>query len=758
METDQKIGHKNRDCLGSYQANKKTFDQNSSQELQNAVESYLDSLSKDQEEISDPKIKKQQKHLQELLDSYKKLCSKLDQQVERDEKGANFKPFDVNPTQPEIYALLHPELYKDVREEEKNRLISKFSTKRIFSDAERVIPPVITPSYSISDIRQKEKERFIRLIASAPARFHNTIDGTPRLKSRKFVPYTPQYTENIRESEKERLARIFATSAAFLKRPNLQKRIIGRNLLKNFNSDVCDGSQTKLDAVDKKQDKQTPKLNGQAKNEMVRTGEYSPLNRNFHARGRTVLGVGEHDEQKRMLDAERHCEYVNYMEKVNQNKIDKAVMVKEREASTRVSSAATQTDDSIVEDDHQDDHVQTLQASPEKDPVAVFSPRQKLISDLYGTPYFSQPRPSSSLRILQEHRRKQVEYAEALRQQIEEKKKIVDEQKQREREDEEMIDKMVQEQSRRQELEYVKEQNQKLDWIQQRQAQEEVLRRKLLEMSLEAKELKRQEKLRRIQGERRVTVAPPKQTQQNAAQRQYSHRPLVSNKPTAQEEADKDLREFDERPVMPVKKLNAKSLPEKLPKPGWDEIPEKYTENLQGVDLLREYRSQKERMQLPPQVDRASAHPLIVEHRNSSQDNLQAQEEGYVPSVISDETRRSKSVTSYRRQAEELLSAPLEPMIKLPTPSERFSSERSPVSPTLMEGRPPSPVLPAVRSESVLKHNSKILDDKWQVPPSRGLELERTVNHENILSQLGAFRRQLAREHQRLEKRLEQRS
>jgi hypothetical protein len=65
---------------------------------------------------------------------------------------------------------------------------------------------------NLYDLRQVEKERFARLVASAPSRLEQ-VSGSVGEKVRRAAAINPPSThQDIRQKEKERLAAIFATS------------------------------------------------------------------------------------------------------------------------------------------------------------------------------------------------------------------------------------------------------------------------------------------------------------------------------------------------------------------------------------------------------------------------------------------------------------------------------------------------------------------------------------------------------------------
>uniref|UniRef100_A0A0K8STL4 Uncharacterized protein n=2 Tax=Lygus hesperus TaxID=30085 RepID=A0A0K8STL4_LYGHE len=703
------------------------------------IEKYLDNLTSKDSEFIDPRLKRERQKLQDLLTSYKKLSEQLDRKcAEASKEGIRVPSKEILARRAEIYALLHPELYKNRREEEKKRLIEKLSSRRHFSEVDKVCPRDFTPIHSVSDKRQQEKDRFCKLVASAPSRFHNVLgEPTQRFKRLTRPPASPPCLVDVRETEKDRLARIFATSAAFIRDPNLKRKILEKYKETNRRSQantpdssyppitqraepgMCQSAQHQHSGQENTVSQVTSDLH-----EMVRIGEYSPLNKySSPSQGRTVLGIGEHDEKKKQLSEERRYDYLNHREKENHVKVDKAVMVSTPNGRRSVSSASTQTDDPQPEVESPVQAISPSKMSSPRDFVDS-SPREKLLSDLYGY------RANSDL--AQEEKIKRIAYAQALQEQIKEKKRLEEERKQREREEEELEERRYREQAVRIQKEYDHERNLKLDFVIQRQAQEEMLRKRLAEMNLEAKDLKRRERLSRLSNERR----------DHSPEGSVSNLPNLASAYSALQAHENGGRLLDRELTGAT---SASVLPEQLPEGDFEEDWSKITQ-LEGVDLLREHRSQKERLQLPPVVDPTTK---VSIERRKSRSSEKPQPNGYIPSSVNDTMRRTQN---YRQQAEAILRAPLDEEIHHSDAT--GAAQRSAVSlPAPQRSR--SPVLPAVRTGSMLKRNSRILDDKWKIPQEGSHDLGRTlVDKENVLTQLGAFRRQLAQEHHKLEERI----
>ncbi|CAB0019364.1 unnamed protein product [Nesidiocoris tenuis] len=382
-------------------------------------------------------------------------------------------------------------------------------------------------------------------------------------------------------------------------------------------------------------------------------------------------------------------------------------MVSPTDGRRSVSSASTQTDDSLPD-------IST--------PIQPSKPTQPSV------------KPAPAYRFMdispREEKSKRIAYAQALKEQIEEKKRLEDEKRRREKEEEELEERRYREQAQRMQKEYDCEQNLKLDMViqvtlkiqyllsilknfqsnienftrisSQRQAQEELLRPRLAETDEEVKELKMRERLNRLRNGTDVNANAGRGVSIANLAAAHANRQHLQINGRAMDEA-----------LASVPSVNV--LPEQDVEPAWDQDWSKYMQ-LEGVDLLREHRSQKERLQLPPVVDTASK---LEQKTRWSREKSPVENGGYLPSSSGDAVRRTQA---YREQAEAILRAPLDEEIISINPQEqrsapqlpqRADTKRSAVS-LPPPNRPKSPVLPALRTESRLRRNSKILDEKWQ--------------------------------------------
>ncbi|KAL1116407.1 hypothetical protein AAG570_004881 [Ranatra chinensis] len=623
---------------------------------------------------------------------------------------------------PEIYAILHPELYVDVRECEKEKLVANFA-RRNFGELSRAPNRDsvaryrhTVPTWNLYDLRQKEKERFARIVASAvPALLHNIPPPTaapPR--SRRSLPsdrLLDRRVEDIRDKEKERLARIFASTLPPKRGPSRQRR--------NTTSEVPPGCGVGRQANGKPPEAEQFSLPGL--DQMVRSGEYSSLKNGDSANSpgggdtRHLLGFGDHDERRKLSLDKRKKEYREYLTQAKQeaarSKMDSAdsttargnggVSRVHRDVEVDSSpprtccSASTQTDPEDFHEDlpspggSQSDNQVAKSSSSEASPVSpttvqhsVFaSPREKLISDLHGVANFFSAEDERSVPMAEELRLKQTAYAEALKAQILEKRRLEAERKKRDQEEEEAIEKKAREQQERLAMEYQREQAQRVDWIQQKAAQEEMLRQRLVEMQLETQQLKREERNKKRSLNSNIGTVNELDTTERTA-RQHNSK-LIHNSVSA------------------------------APGPGGDS--HHYLGSHPGTSVGGRITAcifEKNRGgSLSPGLERLTRTPLV---------------EADTQNILSDK---------YLPRSENKLS--------------------------MASPRPTSPILPALRTESLLKKNTQLLVNKWTVPPGVGVAPSPVADDgvmrpgDTVLTQLGAFRRQLQLEHARMSRRLQ---
>lgn len=168
------------------------------------IREYLSSVQRELESNRNPRLLSERSALRELLESYEKL-----RRTYRREKELRRNKSDVKiPELSEIYSVLYPDLYENLRDAEKNRS-SGPSIKR--NGASKACVPR-TYRVDLQDTRQKEKDRFVRLVSSAPSAFHR---GPPKVADRKVRPVQvsklERRREDSREKEKDRLAKIFSS-------------------------------------------------------------------------------------------------------------------------------------------------------------------------------------------------------------------------------------------------------------------------------------------------------------------------------------------------------------------------------------------------------------------------------------------------------------------------------------------------------------------------------------------------------------------
>lgn len=678
--------------------------------------------------ITDPKLKREKQKLNELLESYKKLIDRLGSKFENNEvKEENEKKCYKAP---EIYAILHPELYKNPREEEKRKLINKFA-KRQFYEIDKIVPATYrTPPNNLSDARQEEEERLINILSSCPARFLNSYDTPVSTKKvRRIHSYSlpRDSVVNQREAEKERLSKILATSATYYRRNLDKNKTTGRrsylDIIAEKNAKQSNGTyiqklrdnsphhaSTSKDTVDV----------GRAK-DMVRVGEYSPLT--SKERSRTLFGYGEHEDRRNQLLAERRKEYKQYLSNIPKEtveKVDKALSTKDdnteeienTQKRSRCQSISTQTEDSFVIDRHEEaiSHEtrspflnNEIQTSPQ---VYYLSPREKLMSDLHGVSRCFPGAASKNDKSIdnQDIRLRQAAYARALQEQIEEKKRLEEERRRKERQEDELIEQKIRMEQEKLQSEVSNEQKKKQDWLAQRQSQEEILSRKMLEMKFEAQELRKKQRTKRQSPESTREIREP-----------FMNAPLTTSSEPSHYRDIKPQTTLSE----PVRSRDLQENKMRIPK-----LPENRFSIIDRAPLLEADRQNVLcTSSLSPNPPKERSRPMM----NPVYD---------VESKIRD-----------RERADELLRAPLDFRIDKPLSPANTGSKTN--------GRAPSPPIPALRTRDIINNNTKVLEQKWKVP-GLGKELNRTqTNSDNILTQLGAFRRQLQQEHMKLEARLQ---
>ncbi|XP_014278523.1 calponin homology domain-containing protein DDB_G0272472 isoform X2 [Halyomorpha halys] len=703
--------------------------ENGTEDLSVKTQQFLDS--DELTVITDPKLKREKQKLNELLESYKKLIDRLGSKFENNEvKQDHEKKLHKIP---EIYAILHPELYKNPREEEKKKLINKFA-KRQFYDVDKIIPSTFrTPPVNLNDARQEEKERLIKILSSCPARFLNSYDTPVSLKKvRRSESYSlPRDTFiNQREAEKERLSKILATSATYY-RKNLDKnKSTGRrsylDIIAEKNTKQSCGS-----SIQKLRDNSAPRAStskdtvdvGRAEN-MVRLGEYSPLT--SKERSRTLFGYGEHEDRRNQLLAERRKEYKQYLSNVPKEaieKVDKALSTKDDDTDeieniqkrSRCQSISTQTEDSLDINRHEgatSHEIRSpivnseIQTSPQ---VYYLSPREKLMSDLHGVSRCFPGAASKNDKSIdnQDVRLRQAAYARALQEQIDEKKRLEEERRRKEREEDELIEQKIRMDQEKMQSEVSNEQKKKQDWMAQRQSQEEILSRKMLEMKFEAQELRKKQRTKKQSPESvREIREPPVNIPMTTSSEPSQYRNVKPQ--TTLSEPLRSSRDLQENKIrIPKLPENRFSLIDRAPL----------------LDADRQNVLSSCGLSLSPNPPKERSRPMMAPVYD-------------IESKIRD-----------RERAEELLRAPLDFRIDKPLSPTNTNGKTN--------GRASSPPIPALRTRDIINNNTKVLEQKWKVP-GQGKELNRTqANSDNILTQLGAFRRQLQQEHMKLEARLQ---
>jgi hypothetical protein len=104
------------------------------------IERYLEGVKGVIEESKDPHLKREEKKLIDLLDSFNNLKLKF--------QRTSVPRADLEKVS-EIYAILHPEIYADIREKEKVKLGDKLSRTTLL-DLSKGTTPRLVVSFLIS--------------------------------------------------------------------------------------------------------------------------------------------------------------------------------------------------------------------------------------------------------------------------------------------------------------------------------------------------------------------------------------------------------------------------------------------------------------------------------------------------------------------------------------------------------------------------------------------------------------------------------
>ncbi|KAK9509656.1 hypothetical protein O3M35_006921 [Rhynocoris fuscipes] len=410
---------------------------------------------------------------------------------------------------------------------------------------------------------------------------------------------------------------------------------------------------------------------------MVRVGEYSPLN--GQQRGKTTLGVGEHEEQRKQLEVERKREYKNSLAAFRLAKEQShSSKMEENECKTRprMHSASTQTDSEEVFTSFVDNQtevyspVASVNSSPCRRTPLELSPRERLLSDLHGSVAMSHYCTALC------EKEKQVAYAKALQAQVEEKKRLEEERRRKIREEEELIERRAREQAERLRREYLGEQKKEYDSLQQKQAQEEIRRRRLKEFELKSVEFKKQERQKKLGAEFQHSAfnVPVKNRELPLTRTTFSRSPMLESAP---------LLDSDRQNILSVKasefrrnsNYSSEVGPLKL-QPGVNLLSPQYNGNANVVNRS----SASESTGIIP----SEGHSLPFAGHTS-------------PTIVKSEERSALSNSALSNQ-----SAVLSENIQQPSK------------------RPSSPVVPALQTDMLLKKSAKVLDDKRMVCSTTG--------------------------------------
>lgn len=454
---------------------------------------------------------------------------------------------------------------------------------------------------------------------------------------------------------------------------------------------------------------------------MVRIGEFSPLNPNLNS-GRPLLGLGEYEERRKALLEQRKREYFQALEQarllaksgqvIGKNAVEKDAdlfMLSPRQVNQR--TVATQTNIQLE--------------LPLNSTCVTAGAQTEITASSQGCGD-----------INSDDQMRQILYREELRKQIEEKQKLEAMKREREKLEEAVLEERVRQQQEEMAKQYEEELARRTAVQQKKREQEEALHQRLAEMQQEAIEYR--EKLwRQRQQELKMKISEQEKENQLESEgqehgkelRNYNSKVHISKKRNSvQNKASGNLssgniksvsrteqkinNHINNTPAYGSQTLLSKSVPTRLTLKSTD------TENVHS-----EHSSRKDENIRAP----AFGSPTLLYKS--------------VPTRLTSKSTDAKNVHSeHSSQKDENIRDAI-PLIPQNTTS-------------LTDSPPVSAVLHRQRT------NSETLDDKWQVPVVEKYvcsPLEKSSIHNGrVLTQLGAFRKQLQQERLLLQQKIYQ--
>ncbi|XP_052123915.1 coiled-coil domain-containing protein 157-like isoform X2 [Frankliniella occidentalis] len=476
---------------------------------------------------------------------------------------------------------------------------------------------------------------------------------------------------------------------------------------------------------------------------MVRIGEFSPSNPDLQAPGKALLGLGEYEDRRRQLLEKKKQEYKEYLSQ-NRNTLQKTdhlqhpstksfdqptpqiiLTTDNLNGSVNSVDAATQTESWLAEQFHKESsssHAEHNHVAQSADTLMQpLSPREKHNMELrhHCAPCFvSLAHASQTTEQLPDARMRQLQLQEELRLQIEEKRKLEAERRAQERKEEEALQKRVAEQQARLQAEFERDEKLRRDREIQKQQQIEEFQRRQEELKAESEALKQEGRRQKLHASEINSQAPFSVEIPVGAKNAHLVPPAEPAPVSILKSTSPPLRS-------PRRAAHGSQYPDEGPP-----SPRALIKVLEGPTL-------------PLHLEDSLPIPLMpVVHSNSQ--SLSSQRSPH----------RSRHVSPSRSPRHSPHHSPHRSPHRAPRRSpSRFIPEQNwnvPVAPHHH---------PSTRGPSDAMRN---LEERWKVPAVqknvcvRGKTNVQNGGGSNVLTQLGAFRRQLQIEHMRMEEKVKE--
>ncbi|CAG2055377.1 unnamed protein product, partial [Timema podura] len=683
------------------------------------------------------------------------------------------------------------QLPEDKRKQEKDLLISKFEAADSFFGLKKTSPQNIFSAVHTKDCNEEQVECVDDgKLQHAP--LQNDISGksrhsdpeeatTPLDSNQQHNAYTPdsikqlkcthsaQLPEDLREREKDFLAAKFAAADSFIgtKTPISQTNILF------------------------------------VKVPMVRYGEFSPLNPELQTLGGAFLGLGEYEEKRRHLLEKKKQEYKEQMIQFTGTNNEAGVVSLPNIEPPHNQRSSHQSELTLKIPNY----LPTLSTEPFQ-----LSPRERKLAGLresYSPSFYDGHLPHHNYTQAMNNeessnRRRCDVYHEQLKNQIEEKRRLEMKQQEKDRLEEEAISRRVEQQRDQMRREFEREENLKRAREEQRARQAECFRQRHEELQREAEEKRREtinknlrtrnedlvfQKVGETVPDMGASLPVPALRHQGIVQTVTRQTGLL-NSPN-QTSLNNNLA--NNHGCEPTLRQNHVPTTEQDAMPGEHSYIKLYQTEPSNFEHRRRSKSSGH---LEHSVTEHS-----VSQKSAEDDSVMkpAQTCCYSGNLLLNKLNTSNSPTLYALPSENVIRSCDENtfeshnlrennIVKSDNLRSRKKSEQRktfalvdnvntmyPRGPKRLDDTLPipvfrsrSPVVPAVRTMAAIEQTShagqseamKKLESRWQVPAVEKNNLRTTnrfmeTQHNNILTQLGAFRRQLQVEQMRMEEMLQ---